>query len=190
MSDIQSLINAELARGPKQPLIGTLASVDADGAARARSVVVRGFDDAADAIWLSTHLHAHKSRQLLRSPEADLVLWLPRKNIQLRLLCSWRLIDAGIAARNAPMGQLRNTVWLETSPATRGMFAWPEPASPYDRKARGTPLPDDPNTPPPTFALLYGTLELVDALHIKRPVHIRIVHEKNRTKWLSHRINP
>jgi hypothetical protein len=171
-----------------------LSSLGPDNIAHVRQVVIRGYDPAADTLWITTHIHSEKVKHLRKYPQAQLSIWIAPSRIQLRLLAAWRAIDATLADRNANLRELRKLAWNMQSPAVRQSFFWPDPGLPFTRKSKSkTKIPASdalPEDPPPAFALMLGTLELIDALRLTKPTHERYLHTRLRNHWDAQRITP
>src|SRR4051794_28547204 len=77
----------------RPPLVGTLATADAGGAPRARSVVCREIGDDG-SLWVTSDARSEKAAHLRGRPEAELVLWLPAAREQFRLFGRVELLTA------------------------------------------------------------------------------------------------
>lgn len=73
------------------------ATVDATGAAHARTVVLRGFDRDRRELVFSTDVRSPKAAQLRHDPRAAWLFYDPVAGIQLRVECRARVETAGAA---------------------------------------------------------------------------------------------
>lgn len=113
----------------------TVATVRADGAATARTVVLRGVDPARRVLRFHTDRRAPKLGDLARDPRVCLLLYDHGAKIQLRL--------DGVA-EVAPAGELTDRLWAGTRPQGRAVYAQvPAPGTLLDDPADGDAAEDE-----------------------------------------------
>jgi pyridoxamine 5'-phosphate oxidase len=182
-SVIQLLRDALDLEFAERPRVAVLASVDADGRPRARSVIVRDVTDSGD-LWVASDARSQKNAQLRQRPQADLVFWLPARREQFRVLCRARVIGAG---EDEPR---RRRAWLMLNDASRALFVWPAPGRPrgdcdLDFAAAvpaGDPIPD-------SFELLVLSAVEVDHLELGPFPHRRTRYGAQNA-WQAEELNP
>jgi pyridoxamine 5'-phosphate oxidase len=113
LDELRAAMEAEKLTGR---LIGTLATVDAGGLPRARSVVCRRVDEKG-AVWVASDARSGKNEQLRQNPHAELVVWLPTPRLQFRVQGEIRLLDAKAG------GDERAKLWRELSDTARALFS-------------------------------------------------------------------
>lgn len=107
----------------------TLATVGADGAPRARTLVLRGFDPAARTLRLHTDARAAKAAELAAEPRCALHLYDRAAGLQLRLAGTATVHDDALA----------EAAWQASRASSRSCYAiHPGP---------GTPVPAPPPAP-------------------------------------------
>ena len=178
-----NLFRASIA-GSGAPVIGTLATVDAAGAPRARSIVCRELGDDG-SLWLTSDARSDKASHLRRRPEAELVFWLPATREQFRLSGRVELITAheGDAAA-------RERHWLRLTDASRAMFHWPAPGQPRTNDAGAFPPPVGADAPvPDSFDVI--VLQPTAVEHLLLPIQ---PHRRTRwrasNRWAREDLNP
>lgn len=111
----------------------TLATVGADGAPRARTLVLRGCDAGARTLRLHTDRRAGKWAELLAEPRCALHLYDAGAGLQLRL--------AGRASLHAGDDPAAEEAWAASRPFSRACYAVaPAPGTPV---AAPPPAPRD-----------------------------------------------
>ncbi|MEI8194833.1 MAG: pyridoxamine 5'-phosphate oxidase family protein [Phycisphaerae bacterium] len=161
-------------RGPND--YGVLATTDASGHARARYVVLRGFESASHRLWINTNRTSAKVADLRRrhgktgetGGTAEVCLWLARSMIQLRLLAHWQILDVQAAAASPESLKFYKTAWKQQPLYAKTLYPGP--------KHEG--IPSD-------FCVLVGTLIRIDALRLTIPRHEQYVHELVNGQWQS-----
>jgi len=103
----------------------TLATVDASGSPDTRTIVLRGFDRAANVVSLHTDSRAAKYGQILANPAVALLFWDKQRRLQLRLRGRATLHGGDATARAA---------WAALPNVARQLYRV--------RQAPGTQLPD------------------------------------------------
>ena len=179
LDELRAAMEAEKLTGR---LIGTLATVDAGGLPRARSVVCRRVDEKG-AVWVASDARSGKNEQLRQNPHAELVVWLPTPRLQFRVQGEIRLLDAKAG------GDERAKLWRELSDTARALFFWPAPGAP---RAEGDAFP--PTVPadraaPDTFEVLVLSPDQVDRLDLKPQPHVRR-RWRRRDDWRGVDVNP
>lgn len=160
--------------------LATLATVDAAGEPRARTVIVRQLDERAGSLWITTDGRSQKVAQLARQPIAELVVWTPHERQQFRLHGPIRLVRSGPE---------RVEIWQSMSDAARATFAWPNPGQP--RRPGEVFLSGVPATaePPADFTLLVLEPTEVETLELNEHPHARRRWRK-QGDWHVERLNP
>lgn len=176
VAQIYKLLGAAIpSQGPHD--YGTLATAGPGGIACVRTVVLRGFDPEHHHLWINTNLKTQKVTDLRRHPDAEVCLWLARRNIQLRLRAEWRVVDSALAARVPALRKLYRQAWDEQPLFARKMY----------QRSPSAAAAMDANTVPAEFALLLGTLYRIDALRFSSTIYEHYLHERPRNAWLSAR---
>lgn len=167
---------AELTRGlvaefGDGPHVCTLATVDKNGAPRARSVVCRKVG-ADGSVWVVSDARTEKNEQVRAVPQAEVVFWLPASREQFRLFGSVKVLPGG-SKEPALVDS-----WQALSDATRATFFWPSPGAKridapeaFAREvAAGTP-------PPANFEVL--------VVRPRRVEHLQLgSHPHRRRRWM------
>jgi len=168
MAEIQQLLAGAI---PSRPPHGFayLATVDAAGAGRVRTMTLRGFDAAAGTVWTSCHSASQKTAHLRRQPQAEVCLWLGETGVQLRLECTWRIVDA--RAADPALQALRLTTWEGQPPAAKALYDTPAPG-----------------TVPEPFCVLRGTFQIIDALLIRPTAYAHFRHVRTGSGWYSEKL--
>ena len=165
------------------PVIGTLATVDAAGCPRARSVVARRIDDAGRA-WIASDGRSEKNGELRRNPAAELVLWLPENRLQYRLRGPVDILDAGARPDE------RLALWRELSDAARALFFWPPPGAPLDADIADVPSAAPSSlAPPASFDVVVLKPEEVERLDLRPHPHARR-RWRQEDDWRGADLNP
>ncbi len=157
-----------------------LATVDADGAPRCRTVVVRGLVEAPRGVWFVTDARSGKAEELAREPRVELCWYFAGLREQYRL--RGRVEELDEAARE--------DAWARLSPSSRGTFLWPPPGTPrtdddmFPPETRGT-------TPVPCFRALRLVADAVDFLSLRDAPHERVRWTRDATgEWNDVRVRP
>ena len=168
IDDIHKLLGAAI---PSRPPFGFafLATAEPSGAARVRTMTLRGYDAAAGTLWTTCHLDSRKVLHLRANPEAEICLWLGEQGVQLRLLARWIIVDA--AATDAQLQALRHRAWDQQPPEAKALYE-----------------PPPPGQAPPGFALLLGTVTTIDALLISPTAFAHYRHQRSGTGWRSEKL--
>lgn len=140
----------------------TLATIGWDGAPRARTLVLRGFEAEARVLRLHADARSAKLAELARDARACLHVHDPVAQIQLRLDATAALHRDDAAAEAA---------WAASRPFSRMCYAAPEPP--------GTPIaapaaaPRDPEAGRPHFALIRLRFDRIEWLWLAAEGHRR-----------------
>lgn len=119
VAELTRALAAEFGDGPH---VCTLATVDKNGAPRARSVVCRKVSPDGSA-WFVSDARSEKNEQVRAVPQAEVVFWLPTSREQYRLLGSVKLLPGG--SKDPALMD----VWQALSDASRAMYFWPSPGA-------------------------------------------------------------
>lgn len=159
-----------------------LATVDAAGAPRVRSVVCRKVDDDGSLLFASD-TRSEKHDQLVRDPRAEAVCWLPTIREQFRFAGAVELIGGDFLEGS------RIEIWRSMPPQSRAVFSWPSPGTPKDwpdeRFAQSVDVPE----PPKNFEILSLIPHAVERLELSRHPHRR-TRWRSATGWLPEELNP
>jgi pyridoxamine 5'-phosphate oxidase len=156
--------------------------VAADGTPRIRTLVFRGWAEAA-VLDLLTDGRSAKVAELNQQPAVELGWLLPKARCQFRLRGSLRTLPAEEEARET------QRLWQALSPSGRALWGWPQPGAPLQAGvAFPTELTDDLPIPEHFQLLRIGLtqvelLELCDHPHRRR----RWCQEDG---WREHGLNP
>jgi hypothetical protein len=141
----------------------TLAGVDADGWPALRSVVLRGFDNAARCLEMHTDTRSAKVAAFEQRPAAALHVWDAARRVQVRVRGAVRL-HAGDEVAKAAWGRLqpgsRATYCVEPGPGTAIK-------SPHDTHARGEQEGFS------VFCVLHMHFDALEWLHLEHGHHRR-----------------
>lgn len=164
------------------PWIATLATVDETSRPRARTVILRRID-ADGSAWIISSSHSDKNAHLRKAPSAELVLYLPKRREQFRILGICQINGAG------NNDTLRQKFWQSISDAARATFFWPtigRPASGCEPVVSA--IPGD--TPmPESFEILILAPDQVEHLTTADLPHLR-TRWRRETGWQGEAINP
>jgi PPOX class probable FMN-dependent enzyme len=153
-----------------KPHVCTLATVDKNGAPRARSIVCRKL--ASDgSLWIVSDARSEKNEHLKAAPQAEAVFWLPTSRQQFRLLGSVRISNTA----NDPA---RQETWQGLSDGARALFFWPSPGAKRIDPPGAFPEAMPASTAvPPSFELLILRPKRVDHLQLAQ-------HPHRRRRWM------
>ena len=159
-----------------------LATVAADGTPRVRTLVFRGWADAA-AMDLLADGRSAKAAEIKHQPAVELCWLLPKAR------CQFRLRGQVSALPIEEEGQERQRHWQGLTPTGRALWGWPEPGAAFDgagefpaELADETPLPEH-------FQLLPIDLSQVELLELRDHPHQRRRWQRDRG-LLEERLNP
>ncbi len=143
-----------------------LATVAADGTPRVRTLVFRGWADAA-ALDLLTDGRSAKPAELRHQRAVELCWLLPRARSQFRLRGRLEPLATEVGQ------QERQRHWHGLTPAGRALWGWPEPGAPLEADAAFPRELADETPLPPHFQLLRITLDQVELLELTGHPHRR-----------------
>ncbi len=151
-----------------------LATVSSDGLPEARTVVLRAAERSAARIEIHTDLNSAKIGALRHQPMAALHVWAPRARLQIR---------AGVSV-TIRSGDAVADMWARLPDGARGNYG----VTP----APGTPIADETGfsreADPAAFAVLDGALQWIEALHLGRTLHRRVLFQAEAGwtgQWLA-----
>ncbi len=140
----------------------TLATLAADGAPAARTVVLRGFDTTARQLRIHTDRRAAKVAELAAHPRASLHLYDAGAAVQLRLTCLASLHDAGPVA---------DAAWAASRDFSRMCYAIdPAPGTPCTTPP---PAPLDAEAGRANFCAVLLRIDALEWLHLAAGGHRR-----------------
>jgi len=150
-----------------------LATVQ-DGAADARTVVLREVDARQNEFLVYTDARSAKVAQLQRHPRGMLVMWSPRLGWQLRCSVMMSLETSGLSASSR---------WarIKLSPAAQDYLSPLPPGTPIETPA--APIHD-----PVTrdhFAVIQAKVLTIDWLELHEQGHRRALLDANGPRWLQ-----
>jgi len=175
-----------VARGVEQPDAMTVATVAADGAPDARTVLLRGFTD--DGVVFYTNLASAKARQIQARPAAAAVLHWREVGRQVRIRGSVRPVDGATADR-----------YWASRPRGHQISAWASPQSEavdlatLERRVREVDARfGDGEVPRPPFwggfVVAVGELECWERGPDR--LHDRVRYRRGGAEWIRERLAP
>lgn len=160
-----------------------LASVDARGRPQARTVVLRGADRAAGALWCHTDARGAKVGEFAARADGQVVVYDRGWKMQARL-------SGPVSAHRGDT--LARTAWRGATRFARRCYLAPEaPGSPADGPTSGLPAalegraPSEEETLPgfDNFAVLRLSVVHIDWLHLAHTGHRRARFERAGEGW-------
>lgn len=162
----------------------SLATVDANGGPRCRTVVFRGFlkqfwdgqgggegdqdEEMERCVTFVTDLRSAKVKQTKACDRAEASWYFTRTREQFRLRGSLRIVGEG---DDEKWLRARTRAWKALSDKARSQFAWDTPGMPLrshpEQQAEDLMQPGG-QTPLPTFGLVVLRVERVDQLSLKQ----------------------
>ncbi|MGG5808115.1 pyridoxamine 5'-phosphate oxidase family protein [Falsiroseomonas sp. CW058] len=140
----------------------TLATIGTDGAPRARTLVLRGFDAAARTLRLHTDLRSGKAAELAADPRCALHLYDAAGGVQIRL--------AGRATLHRD-DAVADAAWAGSRVMSRAVYAVePGPGTPI---AAPLPAPSDAGAGRTRFAVITVRFDSLDWLELAATGHRR-----------------
>jgi pyridoxamine 5'-phosphate oxidase len=175
-----------LTAGVRQPDAMTLATVNAEGAPDARTVLLRGLDERGFAFY--TNLASTKARQLAATPSAALVFHWREVERQVR-------VTGGVTQ----LGEQEAVRYWDTRPRGHRVSAWASPQSEVvDGDVLAQRLADvegrfagiEPPLPPfwGGYVVALETLELWQGRTDR--LHDRVRYRTVRGRWVRERLAP
>jgi PPOX class probable FMN-dependent enzyme len=161
---MQELILLSEAEYHARRIIATLATVDPHGHPRARTMIVRWFDEQHDTIWMTTDSRSPKISHLLANPEAELVFWALHERQQFRVYGRMEIVESGSA---------RQDIWEALNDASRALFFGPSPGELRRPEDVFPPAISAGVSPPETFVLLGLKPTEAEALELNEFPHRR-----------------
>lgn len=151
-----------------------LATVGGDGAANARTVVLRGVDATRQTLLIYTDARSPKVDELTEAPDALFVFWSARLHWQLRVRVTV-VIDINGPTAQALWQQVRH------SPAAPDYLGSASPGSPCLDAQSGASTADDVNH----FALVNANVLEMDWLELGRGGHRRARLLADAWQWVT-----
>lgn len=163
--------------------VGTLATIGADGAPRARSLVLRAVDGDRGEIRSHTDLRSPKVAELAAAPRVAWHFYAPERALQLRILGTARIEAAGPEADRAWESSALTSRRCYLAPAVPG--AWcegPSPNLPVEVRDR---RPTEVETAPGRvhFAILRTEVDAIDWLSLASDGHRRASFRRAADGW-------
>ena len=158
-------------RTPHEWRVAVLATMDDDGKADARSIVLREVEASERQLVFYTDARSPKVRQIASTSDGTLIFWSPTLGWQLRMRVRLAIEDSGLAVSSR---------WarLQTSVGAGEYLSASAPGSPLD-----APLVDLGNRS--HFATLTALAESVDWLEVHPEGHRRALFGAGGPKWLQ-----
>jgi len=173
LREVRATAFALLSRGVadrRSPLhTPTLSSIGLDGAPRARTLVLRGFDAASRTVRLHSDRRSDKFAEILRDTRCALHGYDPTAQVQIRL--------EGIASLHTE-DEVANAAWGATQPSSRIIYAI-EPA-PGMAIAAPMAAPVDQEAGRPNFGVILLHIRSLEWLFLAAAGHRRA-----RIDWLT-----
>jgi pyridoxamine 5'-phosphate oxidase len=163
-----------------------LATVRPDGRPANRTIVFRGFLDAA--LQFVIDRRSEKPAQIEHQPWGEICWYFPKTREQFRLLGTLTIVAADHA--DPALLQARKQIWHDLSESARSQFAWAHPGHPRADAASFTPPQPDPLNPLPQFCLLLFHPAQVDHLELRGAPQNRHLYVKAAEEWEMRSINP
>lgn len=163
------------------PPLCTLATLQADGAPAARTVVVRGVNDDGSVLACSD-ARSEKNHQLHADPRASACFWFEPQRTQFRLRGSVTILphDDDESAR----------VWRSMSDKGRALFAWPQPKAAKEDDDQFAAELAEAAGPPANFEVLRLVPAACDRLVLKGVPHRRTLWLREGEHWRDVEVNP
>lgn len=161
-----------------------LASLDAEGAPDARTVVLRGADRGAGVLRFHTDARSPKAAQIAADPRLAVLAYEPELGLQLRIAGRGVVLDGAEA----------DAAWADCAPPSRVCYrARFAPSAAIDAPGEADPggdarSPADPDAGRENFRLVAVTVERLEWLHLAAGGHRRAVYLGAgdwRGQWLA-----
>jgi hypothetical protein len=152
--------------------VGVLATVN-EGAADARSVVLRDLELQSRTLLIYTDSRSPKTQQLQARPQGKLVLWSEALGWQLRLSVALSLETSGLRVSS-------RWAQLKLTPAAHDYLS---PLPPGSVLSGGTQAPE--RTSRDHFAVVAARVDAVDWLELHREGHRRARFDAAGSAWLT-----
>jgi pyridoxamine 5'-phosphate oxidase len=191
-----------------------IATVDADGKPRCRTVVFRGFFEppevmcgygGAAAMRMITDARSEKVGQGLAQPACEMVWWFSKSSEQYRITGDLQFIGPEQVNNEAPTNHVaemlerklqiaRKSQWGNLSDTAREQFYWRQPGANRSEAAAGCPPPGGRDAhgnilpPPDTFLLMLLWPKSVRYLRLTD--NFAQVDEVVGATWIPRRVNP
>lgn len=151
-----------------------LATVDRDGNANARTVVLRNVDVANQALLLFTDRRSPKVEEILKEPRAMFVFWSARLNWQLRVR---------VSITHQTSGPQVEAQWqrVKQTDAAADYLSALAPGSPVPEASAVLALPQQTDN----FTLLIAQVTEIDWLELARAGHRRACLTQSAWQWLT-----
>jgi hypothetical protein len=160
--------------------LAALATVDATGAPRLRSVVLRDCDPDAGTLALATDARSAKIAEIRADPRVALTVWDDGTGVQVRLEGRATVADA----------DERHRRWAQLGPHTRRGYGSPSgPGTPWTPGGEAPAEPDD-DEGLDRFAWLDVRVDRVDRLDISTDPHHRATFVRTAGGWSGKRVVP
>ena len=162
-----------------------LATINADGKPSNRTVVFRGFVDAA--LQMVTDGRSEKVQQIQAHPWGEACWYFTVTREQFRI--AGKLTLMGPDSRD-----IRIKAWQALSANARQQFYWPHPGqtraddAAADNAASSASVSTD--QPPDSFYVLWLTPNRVDHLTLRGNPQERYIYERSDDEWSMQRVNP
>ena len=149
-----------------------LATVDSQGCADARSVILREVDATARCLRFYTDARSRKVAQIQAQPLGTLLAWCPRLSWQLRLRVRLR-VDTGEQAVRPRWARLR---------LTPGAQDYVSPLAPGSPLGDGGPAVNEAAS---HFALVHADVLAMDWLELHADGHRRALFDTDGERWVQ-----
>lgn len=149
-----------------------LASCDADGLPRVRSLVLRDVDAASWRLSSYTDRRSPKVAQLLAQPRVELLFWCPQRRWQLRVEAR-----ASIETQGSRVEQIWDS--LANTQQAGDYLTLNAPGDPVDADERWR------QTSTPQLAIIDFSVQRFDWLCLSRQGHSRLAIDRDQILWLT-----
>ena len=168
-----------------------LATVDADGRPRNRTVVFRGWLEPESQLRFVVDIRSPKALSLLAdsSDWAEACWYFPKTREQFRL--SGQLVLVTAECPISRHSKARQEAWQQMSDAGRVQFDWATPGADRSEGSDGfNPPQPDSQEPLDNFCLLLLAPISVDHLELRGEPQSRYLYELNEDAWVVRQVNP
>lgn len=166
-----------------------LATVDAGGAPRVRTVVFRGFSDAGDLKIITDA----RSSKVAESARVEVCWWFSQSSEQYRFSGAITYVGAGA---DGDAAGLRKQTWGNLSDGAREQFFWTSPPRDAFDSAAGPEAPPtggrdaDGKVLPAPDNFLIGLIEPAAVDYLRLTDNFRQIDEATGGAWAAGRVHP
>jgi len=173
-----------------------IASVNANGLPKNRTVVFRGFVEGTNHLSVITDSRSNKYEQWQNNDFAEICWYFDLSREQYRIMCKTSLVDALSEHQD-----IRKDSWQRLSMNAKAQFFWPCPGDEYDDKKEDAFDVDDAilkdATAPDNFVVVVLLPQEIDYLNLKTQPQTREISRfesprdgNERYLWETKQVNP